>query len=111
MLAVEVQFGGVLDAQHDGVRGHAAHAALDVRLQYVGPFEGVVLEESVRSHGVGLVPAGWGMLAAGHGAEAFKHLDRPFVAPLVAQVHRLKLLCRPVHVRFVLLNSQHTLGD
>ena len=54
-----------MDAQHDGVRGQAAHAALDVRLQYVGPFEGVVLEESVRTHGVGPVPKGWGMLAVG----------------------------------------------
>lgn len=76
-------------------------------MQHIVPLEGIVLEESVSCHGVGPVLTGLEDTAGGHDAEALNHLNCPLVVHSVAQVYRLKLLCGPVHARYLLLNSQH----
>jgi hypothetical protein len=57
-LAVEVQLGGVVQAQHYRLGAHAPQAAGQVRREDVAPAHGVVRQQPVRGLGLGRARAG-----------------------------------------------------
>ncbi len=97
-LAVVVQFGGVLDAQHDRVLANARLAGPGVGTQHLLPIHLMIAQKSVggrRLRPVLACPrnAGTGLLA-----QPFGQQHRALIQPRIAQIDRLKLLLRPAHL-------------
>ena len=97
LLPVEIEFGGVLDAQDNLVCRHARNRAFDVRRQDVGPLHLFIAKEAVGPHGVRPVATGLGDAGRGLGAQAFNQADRAPIAPGVSQIYALKFRGSPAH--------------
>lgn len=95
ILAMEVQFGRVLYAQHDRVR------ARPVRCPDVAPLDVVIAQEAVCR--TGFAPAIARIRNAGRRVrrKSFHQNLRPFVEPTIAKIEPYKLLIRPALLRYL----------
>jgi hypothetical protein len=97
-LAVVVQFGGVLDAQHHRVLADPRLAGLGVGAQHLLPAHLFVAQESIRRGRFGPVLARTGNARSGLLAQPFGQQHCTLIQPRIAQLDRLKLLLRPAHL-------------
>ena len=96
-LAVVVQLGGVLQAQHHCVLANAAHRRLAVGRHHVFTADLLVAQEAVRRRRFGPVLACPGNTGAGLLPQPLGQQHGPSVQTRIAQINRLEFLFRPAH--------------
>ena len=97
-LAVVVQFGGVLDAQHHRVFADPRLTGPGVGTQHLLPIRLMIAQESIRRRRLRPVLAGRGNAGTGLLTQPFGQQHRALIQPRIAQLDRLKLLLRPTHL-------------
>ena len=96
-LAVEVQLGGVMQAQHHRQPAHALHDAPTVRLDDLAPIATLVVEQAVSRRRVAPAAARRRNARRRLGCQLLDQLDQAAVEPLVSKLHCRKLFRRPRH--------------
>jgi len=101
-LPVEIQLGGVLQAQHDAVLSHPCCGALDVRGQHRFPFQGAfgvvgLIEKSLRP--LRFAPIRTCPRNAGCGlvGKSLRELDQAMIQARISQLRSCKFFCCPCH--------------
>lgn len=94
-LAIEIEFGSVLDAQHDRMVLHAFAGALPMQSQDAFPRHLIFAEKAVGRTGFAPTVAGFGNARRRLRCKSFHQCSRSFVEASIAQVRSRKLLIRP----------------
>jgi hypothetical protein len=82
-LAIEIQLGRVLQAQHYRMLTHALLRLDGMWLQYTFPIRILIAQKSVCRYGVGPSPGGYWNAGCWFVRKLFHQLDRPLVEPFV----------------------------
>lgn len=94
-LAIESEFGSVLDAQHDRMVLHAFAGAFPMRSQDTFPRHLIFAEKAVGRTDFVPTVAGFGNARRRLRCKSFHQCSRSFVEASIAQVRSRKLLIRP----------------
>ena len=96
-LALEIQFGRVLDAQHHRMRLHAPRARVPVRLHQFAPVHRLAAQETIGRMHFRRTAAGLGNTCRRLLPEPLSQQHQSLVQAFITQVRAAKLLFRPRH--------------
>ncbi len=97
LLSVEVELGGVLQAQHHRVLADALLAGLPMRLHHVVPADVFVRQEAVRCHRLAPVLTRIRKTRLGLLGQPLGQQHCPAVEPRIAQIQGPEFFRRPAH--------------